>query len=183
MSSSTGRRCVRWLLTTFAVTAFALAFVGGVTANPKPKPHAKIFDKGCWKGKGVFEYTSIENGATVTFHKGKVTFTLHVTKNGTATGFMDVTAHGIAEVPAVNGEGEVNITGSFDLTGKAAHVKADGSYHIAGTIISSGFEVPMAWDVDASGPLTIKKATKTTAAGAWGDQIDWTAKRVGASCI
>ena len=180
MSSSRGRRCVRWLLMTFAATGLALAMVSGVTAKP---PHAKKFDKGCWKGKGLFEYTSSENGATVTFHKGKATFTLQVSKNGTATGFMDVTAHGIAKMPAVNAEGEVNIKGSFDLSGKAAKVKADGSYHIAGTIVSSSVAVPVAWDVEGSGPFTIKKATATTVGGAWGDQIDWTAKRVGAKCV
>src|SRR5438105_15652962 len=106
-----------------ALVVGALMLVAGGTAEakkpkpkPKPKPHAKVFDQGCWKGKGLFEYTAEQNGATVEFHKGTVTFTLQVSKAGTATGYMDVTAHGSADIPAVNASGEVNITGQFSLT-------------------------------------------------------------------
>jgi hypothetical protein len=177
------------ILSVVVVAVGALALAAAVTAHPKPKPkhkpkpHAAVFDKGCWKGTGKFEYTSEENGTTVEFHKGAVTFTLNVTKAGTATGFMDVTAHGSADIPSVNASGEVNITGEFSLNGTGKHVVADGTYHIAGSVISSGFEVPVAWDVDATGPFTIKSAKATTAVGSWGDQIDWTAKRVSATCI
>jgi hypothetical protein len=184
-SPRNGRRICAALVVAAAV-ALALGLVGTVSAKPKPKhkpkPHAKVFDKGCWRGKGTFEYTATENGATVTFSKGTVTFLMQVFKSGNALGDMDVTAHGSADFPAVNGSGEMNITGSFNLTGKASHPIADGAYHLEGTIISSGYAVPIAWDTDASGPLTIKKATATTASGSWGDVVDWTAKRTSAEC-
>src|SRR2546423_4739939 len=170
-----------------ALVVGALMLVAGGTAEakkpkPKPKPHAKVFDQGCWKGKGLFEYTAEQDGATVEFHKGTVTFTLQVSKAGTATGFMDVMAHGSADIPSVNASGEVNITGQFLLIGTGKNVLAEGAFHLAGSVISSGYEVPLAWDVDGSGPLTIKAAKATTAVGSLSDEIDWTAKRVSATC-
>src|SRR5437868_7007040 len=75
-------RGMKRVLACFALAIAALTLVGGVTAKPKKpkktKPHAKIFDRGCWKGSGSFDYTSEENGATVEFHKGTLTFTLQI---------------------------------------------------------------------------------------------------------
>lgn len=162
-------------------TVLAVALSLTVAASGLARPTVKAFGPGCWAGKGVWNNTVKNGGTTVTFSKATFAFRLHVTKH-TAIGYLDITGHATADVPAVNASGEVKVTGQLDLTGKPSTVHADGTYHLSGVVVSSGVDVPLELDIDASGPMTITSVAKKTAAGRF-DKQKWTAQRVKGSCI
>jgi hypothetical protein len=160
-----------------AFTAGVLALAGSVDAG-KPKLLPKAFGVGCWKGKGTFANSKSVGPVQVTISHANLAFRLHVNALKAAKGVM--TLKGLANAALPDGSsGKLAITGTFALFGKAGAVKAKGAYREKGTITIAGTAQPFDLKIPASGPLTIKSMTATTAAGRWGT-APWTAKK--ASC-
>ena len=165
---------------TFGVAAVALVLALAVSAAGSARSTGKAFGVGCWVGKGVWNKTAHVGGTTVTFSKATFDFTVGVTKHS-AGGTLAVKGHATADNTAINASGEMKVNGVLELSGKPGAVKADGSYHLSGVVISSGVSVPLELDVDASGPMTITSVTKTTATGSFNTE-KWTAHRIKGSC-
>jgi hypothetical protein len=167
----------RFLTSGLAVLVAVLAVTGATVADAAPKP---AFRPGTWVGHGSLSGT-FDLGGEVSPVRGRVAFTLTVSKSGLVSGRLKVrTTMTVSKYI----KGSVIGVGALTLSGTASDVRMSGSLRMTGELTDRGVTVPFDLTEPLRGRLVITKAGCTLVTGMTSGRaaFTWSATPKTASC-